>query len=130
VQLQLDEAIRSLTEGGIHVVVAAGNEDTDACDSSPAREATAVTVGATTEGDARLWLSSGENLPIYCHNGIDGIHHKLTNYGPAPCNMLSTAAASFWWGAGKGSNYGECVDLFAPGTNILSASGSADDAQQ
>lgn len=48
-----------MTEAGIHVVVAAGNEDMDACDSSPAREATAVTVGASTDGDQRLWLSRG-----------------------------------------------------------------------
>ncbi|EFN53822.1 hypothetical protein CHLNCDRAFT_25519, partial [Chlorella variabilis] len=89
VQLQLDEAVQSVTEAGIHVVVAAGNEDMDACDSSPAREATAVTVGASTDGDQRLWLSRG-----------------------------------------KGSNYGECIDLFAPGTNILSAAASSDDAQQ
>lgn len=59
VQLQLDEAVRSVADAGIHVVVAAGNEDMDACDTSPAREASAVTVAATTEGDDRLWLSPG-----------------------------------------------------------------------
>ncbi|PRW33666.1 peptidase S8 [Chlorella sorokiniana] len=89
VQLQLDEAVRAVTQAGIHVVVAAGNEDMDACDTSPAREASAVTVGASDEQDRRLWLSKG-----------------------------------------KGSNYGECVDLFAPGTDILSAASGSDTAQQ
>jgi cerevisin len=59
VQAQLDEAVRSLTDAGIHVVVAAGNEDADACDTSPAREPSAVTVGASTEQDRRLWLAPG-----------------------------------------------------------------------
>lgn len=30
-----------------------------ACDTSPAREASAVTVGATDEQDRRLWLAKG-----------------------------------------------------------------------
>jgi subtilisin family serine protease len=63
VQLQLDEAVRAVTEAGLHVVVAAGNEDMDACDSSPAREATAVTVAASNEGDQRLWLAKGVWCP-------------------------------------------------------------------
>lgn len=37
----------------------AGNEDMAACDTSPAREASAVTVGATDEQDRRLWLAKG-----------------------------------------------------------------------
>ena len=59
VQHQLDDAVRSLTEAGIHVVVAAGNEDMDACDTSPAREPSAVTVAASDIEDRRLWLSPG-----------------------------------------------------------------------
>ena len=38
---------------------AAGNEDMDACETSPAREPTAITVGATDQQDRRLWLSQG-----------------------------------------------------------------------
>jgi subtilisin family serine protease len=56
-------------------VVAAGNSSADACNVSPARLGTAITVGASDQADVR---------------------------------------ASF-------SNFGPCVDLFAPGVNILSA---------
>ncbi|WP_026174913.1 S8 family peptidase [Thermus igniterrae] len=71
----LDTAVRNAIAAGVTFVVAAGNDNQDACLYSPARVAEAITVGATTNTDAR---------------------------------------ASF-------SNYGSCLDLFAPGQNILSA---------
>ncbi|GAA1171419.1 S8 family peptidase [Ornithinimicrobium humiphilum] len=71
----LDAAVDRLVARGVSVVVAAGNENQNACNVSPARAAAAITVGSTTNTDAR---------------------------------------SSF-------SNYGTCVDLFAPGSNILSA---------
>ncbi|MGA0081924.1 MAG: S8 family serine peptidase, partial [Ilumatobacteraceae bacterium] len=70
----LDSAVASLVASGVAVVVAAGNSNVDACTTSPARAASAITVGATTSSDSR---------------------------------------ASF-------SNYGSCLDLFAPGSNITS----------
>jgi subtilisin family serine protease len=70
----LDDAVRRVVASGVQVVVAAGNETVDACTSSPARVAEALTVGATANSDAR---------------------------------------ASF-------SNYGSCLDLFAPGASITS----------
>ncbi len=70
----LDSEVNALLGAGLTVVVAAGNSNTDACGTSPARVAGALTVGASTETDQQ---------------------------------------ASF-------SNYGLCVDLYAPGTNILS----------
>ena len=70
----LDEAVGNLTSKGISVVVAAGNDNVDACNHSPARTPTAITVGATTNVDAR---------------------------------------ASY-------SNFGSCLDIFAPGTDIPS----------
>ena len=36
-QYALDMAVRALVQSGVTVVVAAGNEDTDACSKSPAR---------------------------------------------------------------------------------------------
>ena len=71
----LDTAVRNSIADGVTYVIAAGNENTNACNRSPARAAEAITVGATTSSDAR---------------------------------------ASY-------SNYGTCLDLFAPGSSITSA---------
>lgn len=71
----LDDAVKGAVGRGVTMVVAAGNSNANACNYSPAREPTAVTVGATTSSDAR---------------------------------------ASY-------SNFGSCLDLFAPGSSITSA---------
>ncbi len=78
----VDDAVAAVTKAGVSVVVAAGNEAESACRSSPARAASALTVGATDRADRR---------------------------------------ADF-------SNYGTCVDLFAPGEEIRSAWASSDTA--
>jgi subtilisin family serine protease len=67
---------------GVTVVVAAGNDNANACNYSPARERSAITVGATTSADTR---------------------------------------ASY-------SNFGNCVDIFAPGSSITSAWNTANNA--
>ncbi|HEX2781153.1 MAG TPA: S8 family peptidase, partial [Gemmatimonadaceae bacterium] len=76
----LDDAVRGAIASGVTFGVAAGNGNfigiaQDACKYSPARVAEAITVGATTNTDAK----------------------------------------TSW------SNYGNCVDLFAPGNNITSS---------
>jgi cerevisin len=70
----LDEVINRSVAGGLHFAVAAGNDNRDACNYSPAGAVKAVTVGASTLGDERAYFS----------------------------------------------NHGKCVDVFAPGMNILS----------
>ena len=75
----IDAALKRATDAGVTFAVAAGNSGADACTASPAREPSAITVGATDDRDAR---------------------------------------ASF-------SNFGSCVDVFAPGVGIESvAAGS------
>ena len=71
----LDTAVNNLHNAGVSIAVAAGNSNANACNSSPARAANAITVGSTTTTDAR---------------------------------------SSF-------SNFGTCLDIFAPGSGILSA---------
>lgn len=54
----LDSAVRNAVNAGVSFVVAAGNENTDACAGSPNRVAEALTVGSTTSGDARSSFSN------------------------------------------------------------------------
>ncbi|KAG7737032.1 hypothetical protein KL923_004170 [Ogataea haglerorum] len=70
----LDMAVNAAVKAGLHFAVAAGNDNSDACNYSPAAAENAVTVGASTLSDSRAYFS----------------------------------------------NYGKCVDIFAPGLNILS----------
>ena len=71
----LDDAVRNSISAGVTYAVAAGNENQNACNSSPARVSSALTVASTTRSDSR---------------------------------------SSF-------SNYGSCVDMFAPGQGITAA---------
>jgi subtilisin family serine protease len=78
----LDDAVNRSIAAGVTYVVAAGNDNKDACRQSPADVPAAVTVGATDDKDKR---------------------------------------ASF-------SNFGTCLDLFAPGVRIESASNKSNTA--
>lgn len=78
----LDLVVNAAVKAGVHFAVAAGNENQDACNTSPAAADLAVTVGASTLSDDRAYFS----------------------------------------------NWGKCVDIFAPGLNILSTYIGSDDA--
>ncbi|PWK82936.1 subtilisin family serine protease [Lentzea atacamensis] len=78
----LDTAVRNSISSGVTYAIASGNSNTDACSTSPARVAEAITVNSSTNTDAR---------------------------------------SSF-------SNYGTCTDIFAPGSNIVSAWNTNDTA--
>ena len=54
----LDSAIARLTGDGVSVAVAAGNSSADACNVSPARAPSAITVAASTSGDALASFSN------------------------------------------------------------------------
>ena len=82
--VSLDTAVNNSINTGLTYVLAAGNSNKSACDISPARVGSAITVGATDIADQR---------------------------------------ASF-------SNFGLCVDLFAPGVDITSAWYTSDTATQ
>lgn len=54
----LDDTVNKAVEVGLHFAVAAGNDNRDACDYSPAGAANAVTVGASTITDERAYFSN------------------------------------------------------------------------
>ncbi|EKY32734.1 alkaline serine exoprotease A precursor [Vibrio cholerae] len=72
----MDQAVARLVQRGVTAVIAAGNDNKDACQVSPAREPSGITVGSTTNNDGR------------------------SNF----------------------SNWGNCVQIFAPGSDVTSAS--------
>jgi serine protease len=83
-----NDAINSVATKGVIPIVAAGNDNANACNYSPASAANAITVGATA---------------------ITGVATKVDS------------RSTF-------SNYGTCVNVFAPGTDILSAWYTSDTA--
>jgi subtilisin family serine protease len=54
----LDTAVRNSIASGVTYAIAAGNSNTNAANSSPARVAEAITVGSSTQSDARSSFSN------------------------------------------------------------------------
>lgn len=54
----LDSAVDAAVDSGIHFAVAAGNDNSDACNYSPAASAKAITVGASAIDDSRAYFSN------------------------------------------------------------------------
>ena len=80
----VNDAVQTLYDSGIPVVVAAGNDRRNACTKSPASAPNATTVGGSANGDSL---------------------YSLTNYG-------------------------FCVDIFAPGHSIIGANYLCNDCSQ
>jgi subtilisin family serine protease len=82
----INQAVAAVVRSGVPVIVAAGNDNANACNYSPASEPLAITVGATDIGTGSTDIRS-----------------------------------SF-------SNWGTCVDIFAPGSLITSSWHTSDTA--
>jgi len=54
----LDLAVNAAVDAGLHFAVAAGNDNADSCNYSPAGAKNAVTVGASTLADERAYFSN------------------------------------------------------------------------
>lgn len=62
----LDQAVDAAVSAGLHFSVAAGNDNADACNYSPAASSKAITVGASDIGDSRAYFSNwGKCVDIF-----------------------------------------------------------------
>jgi len=93
-----EAAIEKATKSGVTVVVAAGNSNDNACKYSPAYVDAAITVGSMVHG----------NLDDQCREEAQGSHATDTRSGF--------------------SNYGKCLDIYAPGSCVMSAGIEGDDS--
>ena len=62
----LNDAVNRAVDSGLHMAVAAGNDNRDACDFSPASAGKAVTVGSSTISDTKARSSNhGECVNVF-----------------------------------------------------------------
>lgn len=102
----LDRALRAAVADGITVVVAAGNESADACGSSPAREPSAITVGASTGSDSVAGFSNrGSCVDLLAPGasivtaGSDSDTTAVVTSGTSLSSPISAGAAAVLLGA-------------------------------
>lgn len=89
----LDDALENALKVGIVSVVAAGNDSADACNYSPARESSAITVAATERSDARADYSNvGPCVDIFAPGS--NIESAGINSNSAIAVMSGTSMAS------------------------------------
>ena len=80
VSMSLNSAVATSVGSGVSYVVAAGNSSTDACTTSPASEPSTITVGATTESDARaLYSNFGTCLDLFAPGGDATVAGGITS---------------------------------------------------
>jgi len=83
----LDDAVTRSINSGVTYAVAAGNDNADACNTSPARTPAALTVGATASTDARASFSNFGSCVDISAPGV-GITSSW-NTSPTATNTIS-----------------------------------------
>lgn len=87
----LDAATNAAVNSGVHVVVAAGNDDADACEYSPARASGPITVGAVDKSDNKASFSNyGKCVDIHA----PGVDIESVGLVTNPTVMSGTSMAS------------------------------------
>lgn len=82
-----DDAVNAAVESGMYMSVAAGNDNKDAADYSPARAKRAIAVGATTLGDERAYFSNHGDTVAIMAPGLNIL--SIWNGGNQSTNTIS-----------------------------------------
>ncbi|MFZ1730440.1 MAG: S8 family serine peptidase [Bacteroidota bacterium] len=89
----LDQAVANAVAAGVTFVVAAGNDNANASNYSPAREPSAITVGSTTNTDARSSFSNyGSILDVFAPGS--SIYSSYKNSSSSYATLSGTSMAT------------------------------------
>jgi oryzin len=89
----LNSAVSSAISSGLTFVVAAGNDNANAANYSPASVSAAITVGATTSSDSRASYSNyGSVLDVFAPGSSITSSYIGSNYATASLSGTSMAA--------------------------------------
>ncbi|PPR03991.1 hypothetical protein CVT24_008310 [Panaeolus cyanescens] len=88
----MDNAVKAVIAGGIHVCVASGNSNQDASTSSPARVPEALTIAASTFADARLGTGNYGSLIDFYAPGENILSAWIG--GSAPRRLTGSSVAT------------------------------------
>jgi subtilisin family serine protease len=83
----LNAALDASVLAGVMMVVAAGNEGSDACGISPASAELAFTVGSTNERDQRSDFSNSVTDHVLSYLKLSNIRRKKDKLLKSPCSI-------------------------------------------
>lgn len=136
----IDKAAAALVRAGVTLIASAGNGGFDACERSPARVASVLTVGASTKNDTVPdWSNHGKCMNMYGPGDLitsawkkNDTHYKTVSGTSFAAPLVSGTAAMYlertpslspgavWRSLFKSSLYGVLKDVQGPRkTNIL-----------